>query len=143
MQRKFPIMLFVLVLAGCSDDFKRSPVASISHDPQHGYVIQLDYSYRSYGGPCNFPQSPQTISESDWIFTATTNGVVSSDHLTLWHGKSPKDQFGWAQEALRGSMIFSNGTMHIDFQVPEFRDDDSIRRHDPYRLNGDYKLEYR
>jgi hypothetical protein len=140
-QRIIPVIFLFLLLAGCSDNFKRSPDAHLSPDPKHGYAVRLDYSYRSFGGPCNFPQKPQTISESDWILADTTNGTVSADHLTLWHGKSPNDQFGWAQQALRGSMIFSNGWVHINFQVPDYRDDDSIRKHDQYRLNGDYRLE--
>jgi hypothetical protein len=126
---------------GCGRNFKRSPVAHVSSDPKHGYVIKVDYSYQSYGGPCNFTLKSQKISESDWIFTQATNGQISADRLTLWHGKSPTDEYGWAQTALLGSIIFSNATMHIDFRVPDYRDDDSIRRHDPYRLNGEYKLE--
>ena len=141
--RNILVFLLVLLLAGCGENFKRGSVAHISPDTKHGFVIQLDYSYRSFGGPCNFPQPPQTIKEADWIFTDTTNGVVSADRLTLWHGKSPKDEYGWAQQALRGSVTFSNGSMHIAFLVPEYKDDDSIRRHDPYRMNGDYKLEAR
>jgi hypothetical protein len=141
--RKSPTLLLVLLLVGCGENFKRSPVAHVSPDPKRGFVIELDYSYRSFGGPCNFPQKPQTINEADWIFTESTNGVVSADRLILWHGKSPKDKYGWAQQALRGSMTFSNGRMHIAFQVPDYRDDDSIRRHDPYKLNGNYKLETR
>ena len=141
MLRKIPVFLLVLLLASFSDNFKRSSFARVSPDPKHGFVIRLDYSYRSFGGPCNFPQSPQTIREADWIFTDTTNGVVSAGRLTLWHGKSATDEYGWAQQALRGSITFTNGSMHIAFQVPDYRDDDSIRRHDPYRMNGDYKLE--
>jgi hypothetical protein len=143
MQRLVPAIFLVLLLAGCGDGFKRSPVAHIVSDQQHGYEIELDYSYRSFGGPCNFPLKPQTISESDWVFTQTTNGVVSADQLTLWHGKSPKDEYGWSQQALRGSLTFTNGYIHVAFQVPDYRDDDSIRHHDPYNLNGDYKLEMR
>jgi hypothetical protein len=140
MLRKILFFLVVLLLAGCSDNFKRSSVAHISSDTKHGFVIQLDYSYRSFGGPCTFLQKPQTISDTDWIFMETTNGVASADHLTLWHGKSPDDEYGWAAKALLGSMTFSNGYIHIDFQEPVYADNDSILRHDPYRMNGDYKL---
>jgi hypothetical protein len=141
MLRKISILLWVSLLAGCSDNFKHSAVAQISSDIQHGYIIRMDYSYRSFGGPCDFPQNPQTFCESDWIFTNTTNGVVSADHLTLWHGKSPQDNYGWPQKALLGSLTFSNGCMRVVFQVPDYRDDDTVRRHDPYKLNGYYKLE--
>lgn len=134
-------LLVISLLFGCSDDFKRSPVALISPDSQHGYTIQLDYSYLSYGGPCNLTLKSQKISESDWLFVGITNGGVSAEHLTLWHGKSPNDEFGWAVSNLVGSITFSNGSMHIDFQVPVYGDNDSILRHDPYRMNGDYKLE--
>jgi hypothetical protein len=143
MLQKFPVYLLLVLLvmlAGCSN-FKRSAVARISPDIKHGFVIRLDYSYRSFGGPCNFPTKPQIISDSDWIFTETTNGTVSADHLTLWIGKSPNDEYGWAVKALVGSMTFSNGIMRIALQLPVYRDDDSIRGHTSYRLNGVYKLE--
>jgi hypothetical protein len=139
MFRIIPTCFLVLLLAGC-DHFKRSPVAQVSSEAKHGFVIRLDYSYRSFGGPCNFPTKPQTVSESDWVFVQATNGVVSADHLTLWIGKSPDDGYGWAVKDLLGSASFSNGTMHINFQMPDYGDDDSIRGHTPYRLNGDYKL---
>jgi hypothetical protein len=143
MLQKIPSFLVVLLLAGCSDNIKRSPVAHVSPDTKHGFVIQLDYSYLSFGGPCNFSLKPKRISGSDWIFTATTNGVVPVDHLTLWHGTSPDDKFGWAGEALLGSMTFSNGYIHIDFQVPDYGSNDVVLAHDQYMMNGDYKLEKR
>ncbi|MDB6021794.1 MAG: hypothetical protein JWQ04_1651 [Pedosphaera sp.] len=143
MLRKIPALFLVLLLAGCGDNLKRSSVAHVSSDKNHGFVIQVDFAYRSFGGPCNFPQKPQTISESNWIFTKTTNGVVSADQLILWHGRSPDDEYGWAAQALLGSMTFSNGHIYIDFQEPVYGDNDSILHHDPYRMNGDYKLEGR
>ncbi len=96
MARRIPVIFLILLLTGCGNDFNRTTVAPISLDQKRGYVIRLDYSYRSFGGPCNFPQKPQTINESDWIFANTTNGVISADRLTLWHGKSPNDEYGWA-----------------------------------------------
>src|ERR1700677_3795468 len=119
MLRKILALFCVLLLAGCSDNFKHGTFAQISSDTQHGYIIRMDYSYRSFGGPCNFLQKPQTICESDWIFTNATNGVVSADHLTLWHGKSPEDNYGWGQKAMLGSLTFSNGCMRVAFQVPD------------------------
>src|ERR1700744_2363149 len=99
MLKQIPVILLVLLLAGCSH-FERSSVAYVFPDPKHGFVIRIDYSYRSFGGPCNFPTKPKTVSETDWIFMKTTNGIVSADHLTLWMGKSPDDEYGWAVKAL-------------------------------------------
>ena len=128
-----------LLLVGCSG-LKRSPVAHVTPDPQHGYTIQVDFSYRSYG-VCEFPPRTHRQTGSDWIFVDTTNGVVAADHLTLWHGKSPRDDYGWAQRALVGSVVFTNGCMRVAFEVPDYADDGSIRRHEHYLWNGKYRLE--
>jgi hypothetical protein len=136
-----PAFFLVLLLAGCGGNFKPSSVARITSSAKHGYVIRLDYSYRAYGGPCNFSLIGKTISDSDWIFTDTTNGVVSADHLTLWHGDSPDDTFGWAVQSLIGKITVSNGRVRIDFQEPVYGNNDAILRHDQYRMNGNYKLE--
>jgi hypothetical protein len=61
----------------------------------------------------------------------------------LWHGKSPNDEYGWAVKALLGSMTFSNGYIHIDFQGPVYGSDDVVLSHEKYMMNGNYKLEGR
>lgn len=128
-----------LLLVGCSG-LQRSPVAHVSPDPQHGYAIRIDFAYRA-ASVCEFPPRTHQQTGSAWIFVDTTNGVVAADQLTLWHGKSPRDDYGWAQKALLGSVVFTNGYMRVAFEVPEYRDDGSIRRHKPFLWNGNYRLE--
>jgi hypothetical protein len=127
------------LLLGCSS-LKRNPIAHVTPDQQHGYVLQIDFSYRSYC-VCEFPPRTHKQIGSDWIFVDTTNGVVAADHLTLWHGNSPRDDFGWAQKVLLGSVAFTNDCMRVAFEVPDYRDDGSIRRHEAYSCNGNYRLE--
>jgi hypothetical protein len=133
------VISLALLIVGCSG-LKRNSIARVTNDPQHGYAIRIDFSYRT-PGVCEFPPRIHKQTESAWIFMDTTNGVVAADQLTLWHGKSPQDNYGWAQKALLGSVVFTNGSMRVAFEVPDYRDDGSIRRHEHYLWNGNYKLE--
>jgi len=140
MLQKIPAIFLVLLLVGCGESLKRSPIAHASRDPQHGYEIQLDCSYSSMGGPCNFPQMPHRVSESHWIYTDRIEGQVSTNHLILTYERG-KTEYPWPQEALRGTVTFTNGYMHVDLQTPIFADGTNVSSYVPYRLNGDYKLE--
>jgi hypothetical protein len=123
------------LLLGCSS-LKRNPIAHVT-----AWIRPSDRLLLSVLRVCEFPPRTHKQSGSDWIFVDTTNGVVAADHLTLWHGKSPRDDFGWAQKVLLGSVAFTNGCMRVAFEVPDYRDDGSIRRHEAYSCNGNYRLE--
>ncbi|HSU53527.1 MAG TPA: hypothetical protein VLT36_05680 [Candidatus Dormibacteraeota bacterium] len=129
MLRRLPIILAALLLTGCGKDVKRSPVVRVSRDPKHGYEIELDCSYRSFGGPCNFPQMPHRISESHWIYTDRIEGEVSTNHLILTYERG-KTEPPWPQEALQGRIRFANNYLHVDLQLPYFADGTNITRGD-------------
>jgi len=97
-----PLIFLSLFLAGCGNALKRNSVAHISPDLRHGYEIELSCSYRSFGGPCNFPQLPHRISESHWLYTDRIEGEVSTNHLILTYERG-KTEYPWAQEALHVS----------------------------------------
>jgi len=44
---------------------------------------------------------------------------------------------------LRGSITFTPGHMRVVLDSPYYKDGVSIHHYEPYRLNGDYKLEAR
>jgi hypothetical protein len=142
MLRRISAIFLVVLLTGCGNDLKRAQVALVSRDPRHGYEIRLDCSYRSFGGPCNLTFPPQRVSESHWIYTDKVDGEISTNHLILTYERG-KTEYPWPQEALRGTVKFSNGHMRVALQTPIFRQDDSIARYEAYKLNGDYKLEMR
>jgi hypothetical protein len=139
MTRFLTILVGTMLLTGCSTH-RTSSVAVVTRDAQNRYEIRLDAVEWSMGGPCNFPQFPHRIHGSHWIYTPTINGEVATNHLILTYERG-KTEYPWPQQALHGTVVFTNGHMGVALQLPYFRDDGSIARYTPYKLNGNYTLE--
>ncbi len=132
------LLMMVAMLAGCSER-RSSSVAHAARESSGGYEIRLDATEWSLGGPCNIT-TPHKIAESHWIYTDTIQGTVAATNLVLTYERG-KTEYPWPQSALRGSVTFSDGWLHVALERPVYVDGVSVDHYDRYPLNGDYKLE--
>lgn len=69
-------------------------------------------------------------------------GEVPADQmvLTYWRGKT---NYPWPQQALRGSVTFTDGKMCVKLELPYYNEKgDAIDHYTRYKLNGVYSLKY-
>ena len=133
---RFFILLFVAgLLAGCGTR-RESGVAHALKNPDGKWEIRLDAREWVAGGPCNIT-FPKRIHISHWIYADKIEGEVPAARLTLAYEQGTNN----IQEALRGTITFSNDNMHVDLKIPYFKDGVSVHHFERYELNGDYKLE--
>jgi hypothetical protein len=139
MRYVLPLLFGVLLLAGCATH-RASSQALVSRTSQGRYELQLLSVEWCAGGPCNFPQWPHREYLNYWIYTDTTNGVVSADRVTVAYGRAG-DSFRPTQEGpLHGSVSFSNGRVLVALQTPAFPDGEHLKYYQEFRLNGTYTL---
>ena len=139
MNKTLPIILVMAaLLAGCSEH-RSSSVARATRQASGKYEIRLDTIEWSLGGPDNLTK-PHKIAGSHWIYADTTQGVVTATNLILTYEQG-KTEYPWSQSALRGSVTFSEGQLHVALERPVYVDGISVDHYEQYPLNGDYRLE--
>ena len=69
-------------------------------------------------------------------------GEIPAAQAIVTHEQG-KTEYPWPQSGLRGSITFTPGHMRVVLDSPYYKHGVSIHHCEPYRLNGDYKLEAR
>jgi hypothetical protein len=132
-------MLGVLLLVGCSSH-RASSQAILSRKSDGQFEIQLLSVDWVAGGPCNFPQWPHRVFSKYWIYSDTTNGSVTADHVTITYG-GDLDDFRATQEGpLHGSVSFTGNRVQVALLLPAFPDGTHLAYYKGFKLNGDYDL---
>lgn len=134
-------MLCVAVLASGCAIHRRTSIAHVARTAAARYETKLDSVEWVAGGPCNFPQFPHRSFGEYWIYTDTTNGLVTADRITLASGNN-WDSFRavYDKEPLKGSVLFSNGLVRVSILRPAYPDGFHLKYYQKFRLNGTYKL---
>ena len=131
--------LSAALLSGCAGP-EVDPIARLRTSAEHKFEIELRANVPSYGGPCSVTCIPTWIEESHWIYTNDLAGTVGADRIVLTYERG-KLKYPWPQEALRGTLTFTDLELRVDLQVPYFRQDSTISHYTPYRYNGLFKLQ--
>src|SRR5207237_8740827 len=106
---------------------RESAVANALKRPEGKWEIRLDAKEWLAGGPCNIT-FPKRIHISHWIYTDTIEGEVPASRLSLAYEQGTNN----IQEALHGTITFSNGKMRVDLKIPYFKDGVSVHHYDRY-----------
>lgn len=130
--------LVALMLSGCVSRYPASDIAHVQQVKPDRYEIRLDYFEWVAGGPCNIA-FPRKIKVQDWLYVTQMEGTLEASSIILTHERG-KTEYPWPQSALRGSLVFTSGSVQVNLQIPQYRQDSSIEKYVPYRLNGSYKI---
>lgn len=118
-----------------------SRVAHVRPSKRYRYEIEIRANEAVYGGPCRPPSFiPTYVDTSHWIYTNVLEGTIPAEQIVLTYERGKTD-YPWPQSALRGSITISGDAMRIELETPYYRQDSTIKRHDPYRFNGNFTLE--
>ena len=140
MLRAIFILCVALLAAGCAEH-RRTSIAHVTRTAEGRYETKLDSVEWVAGGPCNFPGFPHRSFGECWIYTDTTNGLISADHITLAFGVDWESfRATYDKEPLKGSVLFSNGQVRVSIMRPAYPDGVQLKYYYKFPLNGTYTL---
>ena len=134
-----------LLIAGCGEPSSVPPVIESVAPAQKlsdgTYEIQLRYSVTSSGGPCLSKDFFKTWTSysTNWLYVKSLDGVQSAEQIvvTLEQGKR---EWPYAIKNMQGTVSFTDGTMTVQLQGPNYKDGAHMDGYVAYGLNGTYQI---
>jgi hypothetical protein len=136
------ISLFVgsALIVGCArEPIKPGSVAYSQKLADGAYEIELPYTERTWGGPCNFTFTSTTGHASDWLYVRSTEGELNADQITATAYRGERG-YPSAMQGLRGMVSFSKDQMTVQLEQPAYPDGVHMQGYVPYFLNGTYQI---
>lgn len=145
MKMKISNTLFLLgcvaVMVGCGGQEKPKvdPVAYAQKLGDGTYEVQLRYSVRTYGGPCNLSFTPTTSLDTNWLYLKSVEGVLNANQVIVTTENGKRD-YPYATKDMRGTISFDKSQMTVQLEHPSYPDGVHMQGYMPYSLNGTYKM---
>jgi len=136
------ILACVAAIVGCEGVSPKPYRVAITKRLGDGtYEIQLRYSETSSGGPCLSEDwfKRQTSYSTNWLYLKTVDGVMTADRLVVTI-ESGQKEWPYAYTNMQGTISFTNVTMRVRLQQPNYPDGVHMRGYIPYYLNGEYQI---
>jgi hypothetical protein len=105
------------------------------------YEVQLRYSVTSSGGPCLNKDLFKTWTSysTNWLYVKSLEGVQSADQIVVTD-KAGKREWPYAITNMQGTVSFTNATLRVRLEGPNYRDGVHMDGYVAYFLNGTYRL---
>lgn len=142
---KIFLLPFCLLFAGCGPPASVRPVidtvAQAKKMPDSTYQVQLHYSVTTSGGPCfNLHSffSSTTSHYMDQLNVKSIEGVQDATHITAIFYVG--EEFPEVRTNMQGTVSFTNDTMNVQLELPDYPDGVHTQGYVPYELNGTYQV---
>jgi hypothetical protein len=134
-----------MLITGCGQPTSVPPVIESVAPTQTltdgTYEIQLRYSVTSSGGPCLSKDFFKTWTSysTNWLYVKSLDGAQGAEQVvvTIEQGKR---EWPYAITNMQGTVSFTNGTMTVQLQGPNYRDGEHMDGYVAYGLNGTYQI---
>jgi hypothetical protein len=134
-----------LLIAGCGQPTSVLPViehVAYAQALTNGtYEIQLRYSITSSGGPCLSKDwfKTWTSYSTNWVYVKALDGALTADQIVVT-SDAGKMEWPYAITNMQGTVSFTNATMTVQLEHPNYPDGVHMQGYAPYYLNGTYQV---
>ena len=133
-------LILGLCLFGCGGEPIKHETVAHAHQLADGtYEIQLGYTEKTWGGPCNISFHSSISHGANWLYAKSMKGELGAAEIVLTSERGKLD-YPWATKDLRGTISFTNDTMMVQLQQPSYPDGEHMKGYAAYFLNGVYQI---
>ncbi len=134
------VLLTCLCLFGCSKKPIKPDTAAHAQKLADGtYEIQLGYTEKTWGGPCNISFHSSISRGANWLYVKSMDGELSATQVVVTSDRGMRD-YPWAKTDLRGTVSFAKDSITVQFQQPSYPDGVRTEGYTAYFLNGTYQI---
>jgi hypothetical protein len=133
--------LLGLCLFGCGrEPIKPETVAQVHKLDDGSYEIELGYTEKTWGGPCNISFHSTLSHGANWLYVKSLDGELGTNEFVITSERANRD-YPWAMKDAIGTISFAKDTVTVKLQRPSYADGVHMDGYMGYFLNGTYQMQ--